>query len=95
MKRTVSILLCLLLGISYLPCIGEESYAIETDDDWKYSLTMPEEAYDCVEEVMLYRYNDPIETMSTAETMEGYEPAGKQVISSEAGSWTLAEPEVG
>lgn len=94
-RRTISIILCLLLGISYMPCVGEEVYGLENDDDWNYSLSIPEENYDCVEEVTLYRYNDPIEAVSTAETMEGYEPAGKQLISSEAGPWTLAEPEVG
>lgn len=95
MRRIIALLLSAALGISCLNYVSESTFALETDDDWNYSLTMPEQSYDCVEEVTLYRYNDPIEVVSTDETMEGYEPAGKQIISSEAGPWSLAEPEVG
>lgn len=93
MRRIIAFFLCFVLAAAYLPYIGEESHASVSYDDWNYSLTMPEESYDCIEETTLYRYNDPEQVVSADESLEGYEFAGKKVISRENGPWMVAQPE--
>lgn len=91
--RRIALLLCFVVGVAYCPCFEGISYAGVSSEDWYYSLDMPEENYDCVEETTLYRYNDPVEILSTEQSIEGYEFVGREVISSEAGPWMLAQPE--
>lgn len=93
MRRRIAFLLCFVLAAAYFPCVGDASHAGVSYDDWNYSLTMPEESYDCVEETTLYRYNDPEQVVSADESLEGYEFAGKKIVSREDGPWMQAQPE--
>lgn len=96
--RRIALILAVTAGLLCYPCggvtdVGGEANAAIEADEWSYSLQLPEESYDCIEETTLYRYSDPDEILSTEDHVDGYELSGKRIFSSEAGPWLTMSPE--